>query len=500
MVASSSSSSLQEFQQLEQTLPPPIQSSSTKIFQQFELSSPSPENAQQKLSSKNPLARLQQLRNEECHSPIPTPGPIHPPDVHYPALNKENAATGVIWCTDRASERGYPHVGDWVNLGQGMPETGDVPGCFKRPIEMKMSLDSREYGPTSGIKELRQAVADLYNDHFRQGKESKYTWENVNIAPGGRAALTRIAAILGDAYLSFFLPDYTAYAEMLSLFKNFAPIPVPLYETDGYKIDLKIIKGELNRGVSAILTSNPRNPTGQCLTREELHKLHKMCREKCLLIMDEFYTRYYYDGEVGECISSASEVEDVNKDPVLIIDGLTKFFRLPGWRISWVVGPKQYISALSSAGSYLDGGANYPFQEAAVSFLKPDLVKQETIALQLHFKAKRDYCLDRLIKMGFKFKVKPNSTFYIWVDLSHLPGKLSNCLGFFHEALHEEVIVVPGIFFDLNPLSFRELSDSEMYSYVRISYGPDMESMVKGMDRIENVLRKHGALPAGYTS
>jgi aspartate/methionine/tyrosine aminotransferase len=486
----------QEFQQLEQTLPPPIQSSSTRIFQKFEVSSPSPEK-----STKNPLSRLQLQHSvddlKRSQSPIPTPGPLLQPDVHLPALNKENAATGVIWCTDRASERGYPNA-NWVNLGQGMPETGDIPGCFKRPNNLNMSFESREYGPTSGIKELRQTIADLYNDHFRQGKESKYTWENVNVAPGGRAALTRIAAVLGDAYLSFFLPDYTAYAEMLSLFKNFAPIPVPLYETDGYKIDLKIIKGELNRGVSAILTSNPRNPTGQCMSREELKELHGLCRQKCLLIMDEFYSRYYYDGEVGDCISSASEVEDVNKDPVLIIDGLTKFFRLPGWRVSWIVGPKQYISALSSAGSYLDGGTNYPFQEAAIPFLKPDLVRQETIALQIHFKAKRDYCLDRLTKMGFKFKIKPNSTFYIWVDLSHLPGKLSNCLGFFHEALHEDVIVVPGIFFDLNPLSFRELSDSEMYSYIRISYGPDMESMVKGMDRIEKILRRHGALPAGY--
>jgi aspartate/methionine/tyrosine aminotransferase len=381
-----------------------------------------------------------------------------------------------------------------------MPETGHIDGCFERPDSVKATIESREYSPTSGIKDLRKAIANLYNEQYRQGKESKYTWENVNVAPGGRAALTRIAAILGDAYLSFFLPDYTAYAEMLSLFKNFAPIPVPLYEIDNYNIDLKIIKGELNRGVSAILTSNPRNPTGQAISKGELAELHDLCRQKCLLIMDEFYSRYYYDGELGESISSASYVKDVNKDPVLIIDGLTKGFRLPGWRVSWVVGPKEYISALSSAGSYLDGGTNYPFQEAAIPFLEPTLVKQETIALQRHFKHKRDYCLDRLEKMGFRFKHRPNSTFYIWVDLSHLPGKISNCLGFFHEALHEEVIIVPGIFFDLNPLSFRELSDSEMYSFIRISYGPELEHLVKGMDRIENILKRFNALPTGYAS
>lgn len=496
------------FAALGQTLPDSIKSSSSRIFTQ-EMINPSPMVPDIPLNGhrtpkKTPLNNFKEevQRNksrERTQSPIPIPGPLSDPNVHFPALNKQNAATGVIWCTDRASERGFPNP-NWVNLGQGMPETGDIEGCFERPKNLNISVESREYSPTSGIKQLRTAIANLYNEHYRQGKQSKYTWENVNVAPGGRAALTRIAAVLGDAYLSFFLPDYTAYAEMLSLFKNFAPIPVPLYETDGYKIDLKIIKGELNRGVSAILTSNPRNPTGQAMTREELHELHNLCRQKCLLIMDEFYSRYYYDGEMGESISSASEVDDVNKDPVLIIDGLTKFYRLPGWRVSWIVGPKEYISALSSAGSYLDGGTNYPFQEAAIPFLEPNLVKQETIALQTHFKFKRDYCLDRLIKMGFKFVVKPNSTFYIWVDLNHLPGKLSNCLGFFHEALHEDVIVVPGIFFDLNPLSFRELSDSAMYSYIRISYGPEFENLVRGMDRIEKILRRFDALPKDYDS
>ena len=60
----------------------------------------------------------------------------------------------------------------------------------------------------------------MYNEHYRQGKESQYTWENVCIVPGGRAGLIRIAAILGNSYLSFPIPDYSAYSEMLTLFKN----------------------------------------------------------------------------------------------------------------------------------------------------------------------------------------------------------------------------------------------------------------------------------------
>lgn len=63
-------------------------------------------------------------------------------------------------------------------------------------------------------------MSPRYNVHHRQGKLSKYSWENVCIVPGGRAGLIRIAAVLNNAYLGFFIPDYTAYNEMLSLFKN----------------------------------------------------------------------------------------------------------------------------------------------------------------------------------------------------------------------------------------------------------------------------------------
>lgn len=108
-----------------------------------------------------------------------------------------------------------------INEGQGAPEVDDdIEGSFHRPQTIDISMAGREYGPTAGIKPLREAVANLYNAHHRQGKESKYTWENVCIVPGGRAGLIRIAAVLNNAYLGFFIPDYTAYNEMLSLFKN----------------------------------------------------------------------------------------------------------------------------------------------------------------------------------------------------------------------------------------------------------------------------------------
>lgn len=83
----------------------------------------------------------------------------------------------------------------------------------------------------------------------------------------------------------------------------------------------------------------------------------------------------------------------------------------------------------------------------------------------------------------------------MWLNLAHLPGKLSNCLGFFHECLHEKVIIVPGFFFLINPQNLSKLEDVIWYHYVRISYGPEFDQMVKGMDGIERILERFNCLP-----
>ncbi|KAH9816361.1 Aminotransferase class I and II [Teratosphaeria destructans] len=416
----------------------------------------------------------------------------------HAGLDPSRASTGVVWTTERAYEHGYlDNPKEWANLGQGAPEVeDDIEGCFERPHHIDVSMTGREYGPTAGIKPLRAAVANLYNEHHRKGKESQYTWENVCIVPGGRAGLIRIAAVLGNAYLGFFIPDYTAYNEMLSLFRNFAAIPIPLNKEDKYHIHPDKILEEIKRGTSVILTSNPRNPTGKMVSGEEMAQIQDMARDRATLIMDEFYSGYNYTTDCdGTVISAADNIVDVDEDDVLIIDGLTKRFRLPGWRVAWIIGPKEFIKAIGSCGSYLDGGTNVPFQEAAVKMLEPANVRHEMQALQRHFRDKRDYVVGRLTEMGFVLPYVPDSTFYLWLNLEQLPDEINDGLNFFQACLKEKVIVVPGIFFDLNPSRRRDLFDSPCHHFVRVSYGPRMEHLKAGLDAFERILRKYSAFP-----
>lgn len=116
---------------------------------------------------------------------------------------------------------------------------------------------------------------------------------------------------------------------------------MPLSEEDGYHIHPDKIAEEIARGTSVILTSNPRNPTGRVVANPELAEIQDICRGRATFVSDEFYSGYNYTSNCdGTTISAAENVEDVDEDDVLIIDGLTKRFRLPGWRIAWILGPK----------------------------------------------------------------------------------------------------------------------------------------------------------------
>ncbi|MDO8648849.1 MAG: pyridoxal phosphate-dependent aminotransferase [Candidatus Peregrinibacteria bacterium] len=401
--------------------------------------------------------------------------------------------TGVIYVSHRAMECGFT-TGDstWANLGQGAPETGMLPGGIARIDHIDLEDSEHEYTPIAGLRELREAVAHLYNTLYRSGKSSKYTAENVAISGGGRLALARVAASLSDVNMGHFIPDYTAYEELLTMFKAFTPIPILLSEERGYRISPAELKQEiLGRGLSAILLSNPTNPTGQHVRGAELAAWTEIAREcETTLIVDEFYSHYVYDALPTETthgmVSAAAHIDDVESDPVVIIDGLTKNWRYPGWRISWTLGPKSVIESLASAGSFLDGGAPHPLQRATVPLLDPALVVQDCASLQRHFHKKRDYVLSRLQALGIRVPHPPRGSFYCWADLSALPAPLNDGMAFFEAGLRERVITVPGMFFDVNPGKRRKHSRYE--HACRLSFGPDLPTLERGLDAIARIV------------
>lgn len=402
--------------------------------------------------------------------------------------------TGVIFVMTEAVKQGYrAEDAGWTNFGQGQPEVGTLPGAPERIQSFDVSVEDNEYAPVAGLWELREAVASHYNQLYRRGMPSQYSAENVCISAGGRVALTRVAASLGEVNLGHFLPDYTAYEELLGLFRLFSPIPILLDPDRGYNFSLEELRREvLGRGLGALLISNPCNPTGKAISGETLHGWCSIARKlDCTLILDEFYSHYtwtsYEDDDDVPTITAARHVEDVDRDPVVIVNGLTKNWRYPGWRICWTLGPKEVVNRLSSAASFLDGGGSRPMQRATIPLLEPDLAMAEARAIQRTFRQKRDMMLSRLSAMGVHIERPPEGTFYVWGSVRELPPPLSTGMGLFRAGLEHQLICVPGEFFDVNPGQRRQ-HHSRFRHHVRFSFGPDQQRLSDGLDRLERLI------------
>ncbi|HTL86222.1 MAG TPA: pyridoxal phosphate-dependent aminotransferase [Acidimicrobiia bacterium] len=410
------------------------------------------------------------------------------------AAFREVPRTGVIYVTTEASRRGYsPTAEDWCNLGQGMPEADALPGAPPRVDAVTIGVGDQEYAPVAGIWELREAIAGHYNELFRRGMPSKYSAENVAISGGGRAALTRVAASLGHINLGHFLPDYTAYEELLDVFRLFSPIPILLEGERGYTFSASDLRREiLGRGMSAILASNPANPTGKVIGGRDLAEWVAVGRDlDCSLIFDEFYSHYIWRPDLvaqGMIETAARYVEDVDRDPVVILDGLTKNWRYPGWRVTWTVAPKKIIEAVVSAGSFLDGGGSRPLQRKAAELLPPTVAMAETRAIHAEFSKKRNKLLNGLRDLGFTVDLPPEGTFYVWASAQHLPASISDGMSFFRAALEKNVITVPGEFFDVNPGKRRGGRPSRFKRHLRFSFGPPIAKLELALERFRDVI------------
>lgn len=405
---------------------------------------------------------------------------------------------GVIWTVKEASKLGfYNGHPDWCNVGQGQPEVGTIDGAPDRIESLKLQPSDAAYGPVGGTLEVREAIADWVNRTYRKGM-SQYTAENVSFACGGRLALTRLYSIFKDgARIAYKNPDYTAYEDYLyPLRHNCELIELRAEEKDGFTVPVERFENFMHDvRPNAFVFSNPCNPTGQVIKDEAMDRYIEAARkENCLLGADEFYATFSYneDGSPAEkAVSALPYVKDINRDPVIVFDGLTKGFRYPGWRAGWAIGPKYLIEMINRAASAVDGGPSTMVQRGVIEELAEGHAEAELLATRKEFAVKRKMMMEGLAELGIHTPAnQPLGTFYLWASIENLPGKLSDADYFFHACLQKKVITVPGHFFDVRP--FRVRPTNEPYRHwVRFSYGPNRQTIKTALERIAQVIEEH---------
>lgn len=405
---------------------------------------------------------------------------------------------GVIWTVNEASKLGfYNGHPDWCNVGQGQPEVGTIDGAPDRIESLKLQPSDAAYGPVGGTLEVREAIADWVNRTYRKGM-SQYTAENVSFACGGRLALTRLYSIFKDgARIAYKNPDYTAYEDYLyPLRHNCELIELRAEEKDGFTVPVERFENFMHDvRPNAFVFSNPCNPTGQVIKDEAMDRYIEAARkENCLLGADEFYATFSYNEEgspAEKAVSALPYVKDINRDPVIVFDGLTKGFRYPGWRAGWAIGPKYLIEMINRAASAVDGGPSTMVQRGVIEELAEGHAEAELLATRKEFAVKRKMMMEGLAELGIHTPAnQPLGTFYLWASIENLPGKLSDADYFFHACLQKKVITVPGHFFDVRP--FRVRPTNEPYRHwVRFSYGPNRQTIKTALERIAQVIAEH---------
>lgn len=398
---------------------------------------------------------------------------------------------GPAFVLREAIKRGYtPGNPSWCNLGQGQPQTGPIPGAPSRSRTAPCEESDYAYGPVAGTSELRQAIADHYNRLYRQGRRSLYSAENVAVSGGGRLALSRAINALGIIRLGFQTPDYMSFEQLIAHnLHKLQAVAVPTDPCEGFRLEVaRLLEVIRSCELDAFLFSNPCNPTGQLLEEDELCRcVDGARRQRFTLLVDEFYSHYVYQADgspAGTPVSAARYVNDVNTDPVVIVDGLTKNFRRPGWRVGWTIAPIDIIEQIVLSGTAIDGGASTVVQRMALDVLAAPAADQETRAVRSEFARKRAVMVAGLRKCGIRVPAEPRGTFYAWVDVSGLPPPLSDADAFFEAALDRKVITVPGRHFALNPHGRRPPEDRTLGAWARLSFGPEEACLREALGRL----------------
>ena len=354
--------------------------------------------------------------------------------------------TGVIYVTSEATKLGFSTTDpEWCNLGQGQPETGDLPGAPPRIHEVTIAADDQEYAPVAGLWELREAVAALYNRLYRKGHAvAVHRGERLR-SPAAVAPRSRARRRASGASTSGTSSPTTPRTRSCSTSsRRSRRIPILLEGERGYASRRTICGARSSgRGLSALLLSNPCNPTGKLVARRGARALGAASRAsstaRCCSTSSTRTTSTAAAPATLPVESAARYVEDVDKDPVVHLRRPHQELALPGLaRHVDASGRRRVIERFASAGSFLDGGGSKPLQRAAIPLFDEDYVVKETMAIQTAFREKRDRMLSRLERIGVRFDRVPDGTFYAWGNVANLPAPLNDGMGFFRAALDEE--------------------------------------------------------------
>jgi aspartate aminotransferase len=355
---------------------------------------------------------------------------------------------------------------DVCGFGAGEPDF-DTPEHIKAAAIAALEAGFTKYTPSSGIPELRQAIADK----FLIDNGIDYKPSQIIVSDGAKhSCYNAILATCqpGDEVI-IPAPYWLSYPEMVRL-AGADPVFVHTKEENGWKLTSDEFENAMTPRTKMIILNSPGNPTGAVYTKEELDSIGKVAAEEEILILsDEIYEKLLYDDFKHFSIAALGQEY---YDLTITVNGFSKSYAMTGWRVGYLGAPEPIAKAIDSIQSHSTSNACSFAQKGAIAALKGD--QQPVADMRDEFNLRREYMLERLSKMPHVSVVRPNGAFYVLVNISQLGLTSQN----FADRLLSKanVAVVPGIAF----------GDDRT---VRLSYATSLDVIKKGMDRFEEFCR-----------
>tara|TARA_B100000530_G_scaffold335242_1_gene286851 strand:+ start:185 stop:1399 length:1215 start_codon:yes stop_codon:yes gene_type:complete len=364
-----------------------------------------------------------------------------------------------------------------LNIGDPIAYPGlPTPPHMVEAFKDSLSRGESGYSPSYGLPALREAIA---LDESNKGWDCSS--DDVYVCHGVTEALQIIFAATLESGSKVLAPGphyppYMAYPQMYGA----TTIEYALKSDDGWAIDFDDIESKMDDDVRLLVLINPNNPTGNVAGKDDLDKLLSIAENwpNCMIVADEIYDGLDFSGEQVSAASRSS------KTPVFTLNGVSKVYYAPGWRIGYLAihDPTNVLTSVKDGIERLLRSrlcASTPAQMGYLAGLNGDRTWMEEYSKKVQ--SRRQICLDRISKIdGLEVEV-PGGAFYMFVRLTD-PKWIANDKNFVLDLLHEEhVLVVHGSGF----------SPQMGAGHFRLVYLADEDTLNIAFDRIEAFLSRH---------
>ncbi|MET7640291.1 pyridoxal phosphate-dependent aminotransferase [Streptomyces sp. NPDC005438] len=362
-----------------------------------------------------------------------------------------------------------------IGFGAGEPDFPTPDYIVDAAVAACREPKNHRYTPAGGLPELKSAIA------AKTLRDSGYEVDpsQVLVTNGGKQAIYEaFAAILdpGDEVIVP-APYWTTYPESIRLAGG-VPVDVVADESTGYRVSVEQLEAARTERTKVLLFVSPSNPTGAVYSREQVQRIGEWARDHGLWVLtDEIYEHLVYGS--AEFHSLPVVVPEL-ADRCVVVNGVAKTYAMTGWRVGWVIGPRDVVKAATNLQSHATSNVSNVSQAAALAAVSGDL--EAVATMREAFDRRRRTIVRMLNEIDGVVCPEPEGAFYAYPSVKGLLGKEirgrrpASSVELAEVILEEvEVAVVPGEAFGTP-------------GYLRLSYALGDEDLVEGVSRIQKLL------------